>query len=152
MTEPMIFDGTSPRFGLPLLFAGQAQKELFVNEAHALVDAMLHCTIEGETSAPPSSPADGEAWLVGSEPSGDWSGRAGAIAARQAGQWLFIAPRAGFRVWDRSTRQERFYDEGWQSIMLPLEPIGGSTVDVEARAAIGDLISALRAAGVFPAA
>lgn len=34
MTEPVVFTSASPRFAIPLLFAGQAQKEVFVNEAH----------------------------------------------------------------------------------------------------------------------
>jgi hypothetical protein len=149
MTDPILFDAASPRFGLPLLFAGQAQKEMFVNEAHALTDALLHCAIEGEASGPPATPADGTNWLVGASATGDWADQEGKIACRQGDNWLFVTPRDGMRVLDRSTGQERRYFGIWQAPDAPSEPSGGSIVDAEARGAILELVAALREAGVF---
>lgn len=149
MSDPMLFDTASPRFGLPLLFAGQAQKEAFVNEAHALTDALLHCAIEGVASAPPPAPANGANWLVGEAASGAWAGQEGRIACRQAGNWLFVTPRDGMRVLDRTTGQERRFSGIWRAPTSPVEPSGGSTVDAEARGAILELIAALREAGIF---
>ena len=150
MSDPLLFDTASPRFGLPLLFAGQAQKEVFVNEAHALADALLHCAIEGEASAPPSVPVEGTSWLIASGATGAWAGKSGMLACRQAGNWLFVAPRDGLLVLDRSSGQTLRYRGSWIVPEIPLEPTGGSTVDSEARTAISQLFAALRVAGIFP--
>jgi hypothetical protein len=151
MSDPLIFDGTSPRFNLPLLFAGQAQKEAFVNEAHVLIDSLLHCAIEATAASPPASPIDGTNWLVDASPTGDWTGQAGKLACRQSGVWLFVTPKDGMHVLDRSSGQERLYFGSWKAPTAPAAPIGGTTVDAEARAAIASLITVLRQAGVLPA-
>ena len=152
MTDPIAFESTSPRFGLPLLFSAQSGKETFVNEAFAIADALLHCSIEGETAAPPTSPADGENWLVGSGATGEWAGHDGDLACRQSGNWLFVSPRDGLRVFDRSVAQEQLFSGSWRKAAAPVEPLGGMTVDAEARAAITNLVAALRALGIFPSA
>ena len=152
MSDPVTFDSISPRYALPLLYAGQAQKEIFVNEAVSRADALLHCAIEGESPTPPASPSNGDTWLVAAGASGAWAGQDGLLTCQQSGNWLFIAPRDGMRVLDRSNGQEALYFGGWQRAAVPLEPIGGSTVDDEARSAIVSLIAALRATGVLPMA
>lgn len=149
MTDPIAFDSTTPRWNLPFLFAGQAQKEAFVNEAHALVDALLHPTVEGEADAPPADPQDGDCWLVGPAPTGDWSDRAGLLACRQQGVWLFAAPRDGMRLFDRAAGHMRFYNGGWFAPTAPAAPSGGVVIDAESRAAISLLIDRLREAGIF---
>ena len=133
------------------MLPGQAQKEIYVNEALALLDALLHGAIEGTASSPPATPADGNCWLVGASPTGDWAGAGGKIAARQGGNWLFITPRDGIRLFNRATGQELLYSSGWQSASRPAAPTGGTTVDSQARAAIGQIITALTTAGVIPA-
>ncbi|MEO6388746.1 MAG: DUF2793 domain-containing protein [Croceibacterium sp.] len=152
MSDPIAFTSASPRHGLPLLFAGQAQKEFFVNEAHALIDTLLHPAIEGELAAPPTSPEAGQCWLVAPAASGDWTGKEDCLASFQAGTWVFAAPRDGMRLFDRATRQDMRYHGGWQRAIAPVTPSGGTTTDDEARTAIGQLIAALVAGGLLPAA
>lgn len=131
-------------------FPGQSQKEFYVNEAHALADALLHAACEGEASAPPPDPAEGQAWLVAPDAEGEWAGQDGKLAAFQSGAWLFAAPDDGMRLFDRATGQVLLYRGGWQRPSPPVEPAGGATVDAEARAAIAQLIAALVEAGIFP--
>jgi hypothetical protein len=148
MPDALPFPSVTPRLSLPLLFAAQAQKELFHNEALARIDALLHPVVEDEADAPPSSPTDGESWLVGPAPTGAWSGHAGAVATFQAGAWLFLAPLPGMRVFVRAAQQSAIFVGRWQKAGAIQEPSGGLYVDSQARAAIGALISALRAAGI----
>lgn len=151
MTAPTVFDSATPRFSLPLLFAGQAQKEFFVNEAHALIDVLLHSSIEGTASNPPTDPIEGECWLVGVAATGVWSGHEGSLAFCNGGTWRYLAPTDGMKVFDRSARQVRMFDGVWRAAAAPIAPTGGATVDFEARQAIEGLISALRSHGLLPA-
>ena len=149
MSDPIVFDSATPRLALPLLFAGQAQKEFTVNEALLRADLALHCTIEGEQAAPPASPVAGQAWLVAAGPTGTFAGHAAAIAGFTANGWRFIAARAGLRVYDRSAGCFRHFTDSWQRGVVPATPTGGTTIDQEARTAIGNLISKLVNAGIL---
>lgn len=151
MPDPL-YDSRTTRFELPLLFAGQAQKEGFVNETTARIDAVMHGAIEGELAAPPAVPADGQTWLVGAAASGAWLGQAGKLAARQSGNWLFITPRDGMKLLNRASGQEMRYSGSWKSAVRPALPSGGATVDAEARTTIAALLAALTTAGIVPAA
>jgi hypothetical protein len=133
------------------MLAGQAQKEGFVNECAARIDALLHGAIEAELASPPATPGDGQCWLVGASPTGDWAGQAGKIAARQAGNWLFFLARDGMKLLDRATGQEIRYNAGWQIASRPTAPGGGATIDAEARSAIAAILASLTTAGIIPA-
>ncbi|WP_235506754.1 DUF2793 domain-containing protein [Altererythrobacter sp. Root672] len=120
-----------------------------MNEAHALTDALLHPAIEGQADSPPAKPREGECWLVGASPSSTWAGHSGSLACFQAGAWMFVEPRDGLRVLDRATGQEIRFRGGWMRPVKPATPIGGATIDGEARAAIAQLVTALVAGGIL---
>lgn len=151
MTDPHTFTNTTPRLKLPNLFVAQAQKELTVNEAFAMLDALLHLAVEGEANDPPAAAADGECWLVGAAPTGNWVAQAGQIACRQAGSWLFVAPVDGMTLFDKAAGRSARFDGGWQRAAAISLPTGGTTEDAEARAAIAELVAALQLSGIVPA-
>lgn len=160
----------TPRWALPLLYAGQAQKELFHNEALALVDALLHGVAESaDLAAPPADPATGGCWIVAAGASGEWSGRTGMIACWTEGGWRFVAPRTGlsFHVVDRN--HALFHDgTEWRASVIRgdglylddervvgaragaiADTAGGSVIDVEARLTIDAILTALRGHGLI---
>lgn len=163
-------DEATARFALPLLAAGQAQKEVTHNEALARVDLALHAAVEAiGTNTPPAAPGEGTSWIVGVAPTGAWSGQAGAIAGWTAGGWRFIAPRTGTAVWSKAGGvPARFVDGTWREGVVAATrvevggvavvgaqqpavaaPTGGSVVDAEARSALGSVLAALRAHGLI---
>lgn len=142
---------TTPRFALPLLAVAQAQKEVTHNEALILLDALIHAAVEaGPLAAPPSSPVDGQCWIVGATPTGAWAGQGNAIAIRAGGGWRFAPGRAGMRA-TRLTDGARLRFDGaaWIAPETIAPPSGGSTIDAEARSTLSTLILHLAAQGLL---
>ena len=149
MSDPIAFDDTTPRLDLPLLFAGQAQKEFTVNEALLRADLAVQCVVEGERDDPPPTPVAGAAWLVGATPSGEFTGHAAAIAGWSEAGWRFIDATVGLRVFDKSAACFRHFDGTWTMPTAPAAPTGGTAIDAEAREAIVNILERLADAGIF---
>jgi hypothetical protein len=91
---------TTPRVGAPLLAAAQAQKHVTHNEALYQFDAFLCARFIDRThTAPPSSPADGDTYLVAASATGAWLGRDGNVAYCADGAWRFYPPFAGLSAY-----------------------------------------------------
>lgn len=87
----------TPNLTLPYLAASQAQKHVTVNESLRRLDAIVMLSLKDrDLSAPPTTPTEGDRYLVGAAASGAWAGRSGAIAAFQDGAWASLAPRPGW--------------------------------------------------------
>jgi len=160
----------TPRWTLPLLAAGQAQKEIAHNEALGLLDLVVQPCVESVgLDTPPGAPQPGQAWIVGPQPTGAWSGRAQALAGWTAGGWRFLVPRAGLAGWSRTDQCAAQWDgNGWHSgrvsgrelildgkkvIGSQRSPIaeasGGQVVDMEARLVLEAVLAALRGHGLI---
>lgn len=160
---------TTARFALPLIAPGQAQKEVYHNEALAAIDAALHaCVEEAPRVDPPVEPEEGESWIVADDATGAWAGQSDSLATWTAGGWRFTAPVAGMAAWDRAAGHWRHWSDtawvaGWPVAALTIggeqvvgprqpdipSPSGGTTIDAEARAAIGLLIVTLKSHGLI---
>jgi Protein of unknown function (DUF2793) len=149
MSDPLAFNTATPRLALPLLFAGQSQKEFTVNEALLRTDLVLQCAVEGELAAPPPTPLEGQVWLVAANPTGLFAGHSAAIAGFTGGGWRFIAARRGMQVYDNSAACFRVFTDTWQLCVIPPSPVGGTLIDQEARTAIDNLLEKLVIAGVL---
>jgi Protein of unknown function (DUF2793) len=163
-------DDRSARLDLPQLYAGQAQKETTHNEALAVLDLAVQATVIAVgVDVPPSNPVPGDCWIVGPGPVGAWAGQARVIAGWTVGGWRFVAPREGMRAWSIADGADaRFVAGAWRvgevrAARLLVEgvqvvgaqqptvsaPIGGVTVDAEARAAIALMLTALKEHGLL---
>ena len=160
----------SPRVGAPLLEPAQVDKSTTHNEALAILDIAVSAAVDAFLlDTPPASPAPGDYYIVGDAPTGAWVGRSLALAGYTAGGWRFIAPFAGLSVLDKASGQVAVFEAGaWElghvrATMLSIagdqvvgarlaavdDPAGGSTVDVEARAAIAAVLARLRQHGLI---
>ncbi len=101
----------TPRSALPELAAAQAQKHVTHNDALLQLDALVCCRIlDRDLSTPPSSPADGDAYIVKATGTGDWAGEDGNIAFCVDGAWRFYAPFAGLTAFVADDLEFLIYD------------------------------------------
>ena len=108
----------TPKNALPLLEAGQAQKHVTMNVGLLRLDALTRASaLSAGLTDPPTSPADGDAYLVASPAGGAWLGEDNALASFFGGEWIFVAPSIGWRVWiDDGHDIRRFNRRQWAHI------------------------------------
>ena len=102
-----------------------------------------------DTPTTTPAPSAGDCYIVGASATGGWAGHDASLAGWDGIQWTFIEARDGMTVRRLSDGTLLQYSGGWQDYSAPLDPDGGSTVDVEARTAISELITLLKAFGIF---
>lgn len=140
------------RLKLPLLAVAQAAKEMTVNEALTVLEIAVQSVVEAEVAAPPASPDAGQCWLVAAGATGGFAGHDGAIAGWTDGGWRFVEAVPGMTVWRLD--EARLLRRGptiWSGGGAVTPPAGGTTIDVEARAAILEIRARLRDWGLIAA-
>lgn len=158
------------RLAIPMLSAGQAQKEVYHNEALQTLDAVVAANVEEPPRiSPPVSPALGACYIVAAGATGAWSGKQDNLACFTAAGWRFIPPIDGLSAYVRSTSIWAVYrNSAWETGTLRgsalniggqqvvgargaaiAGPTGGTTIDAEARATITQLLTSLRLHGLI---
>ena len=126
---------TTPIAALPELAANQAQPHLIVNQALRLIDGTMQLSViaVGEND-PPVSPVDGDAYTVGSAPTGDWAAFAEYdVALYIVGSWVNLTPKTGWVAYDQTN--------GVLAIFIAGSPGGWTPLSVSSpTTTLGDLI------------
>lgn len=113
------------RLGLPYIVSSQAQKEVTHNEGLNKLDAFVTPVVADIADAPPGSPAEGDLYIVGTSPSGDFSGKANQLAQYQTGGWVFYAPFKWMDAVVESLDSRMAYDgAGWVPFGLIMKESG----------------------------
>ena len=160
----------TPRLKMPLISPGQAQKELFHNEALQVLDCIAGASVEEPPrNDPPVGPAEGATYIIGPAPTGVWVGKSGQLANMSAGGWRYIIPTEGLSALVKTSGLRAEYRSGAWAIGIIVagqveiggvqvlggqaaamtSPSGGSTIDAEARSAISLILAALRQHGLI---
>ena len=149
---------------------GCAARSIILRGALQLLDVLVAAAVEGlPLAAPPTAPVPGACYIVGASPTGAWAGRADQLAAFTSAGWRFVAPGDGLSAFIRSSGHVAVYSAGaWDigtlrgsqvhvdgdQVLGPqgaaiTGPAGGATVDAEARASIGQILTAMRGHGLI---
>lgn len=112
----------TPRLALPFIISGQAQKHITHNEALQTLDVLVQASVESRTLAtPPTTPLQGESFLVPPGATGAWAGHADELASFQSGAWLLLDPSPGWQLYCKADQTLLVFDgAAW----LPLAALG----------------------------
>jgi hypothetical protein len=85
---------------MTLLSLGQSQKEVTVNAALRILDAVSNIGVKDkDLNTPPGSPVESDLYIIGPSPTGAWAGRAKQLAVYTGGVWVYIPPKEGVCFW-----------------------------------------------------
>ena len=124
---------------------------------------------EGPCDSPPTGPSVGVCYIIGDAPTSDWAGKSHCLAGYTSGGWRFIDPIDGMSAYVKATSTWANYRAGsWEvgtlrgaglviggtqvvgSRLAAISgPSGGPIVDAESRAAIDQILAALRQHGLI---
>jgi hypothetical protein len=110
------------------------------NPNFARLEALVHLTVIAVSATPPTTPANGDCYIVAASPTGAWVGHADDIAVYYtSGGWLYIDPAVGIRAFDRSgDTYIRFDGVDWIDEIVPAADVSGPAGVVDGNVTIFD--------------
>ncbi|WP_199555142.1 DUF2793 domain-containing protein [Sandaracinobacteroides hominis] len=148
------------RLEMPMLIAGQGQKDVTHNEALMALDCLVGAVVASrQVLTPPQAPELGECWIVAPGAAGEWGGQENRLACWTVGGWRFHRVPEGFALWVVDEQRTIRRTAGGFAEVAPYGPPadgveisqGGSVIDVEAREALAALLHRLVGLGLVSA-
>lgn len=106
-----------------------------------MLGGRTHYVVENQTTNTPPSPAAGVAYIIGSSPTGAWSGKSGQIAIRDklATGWIYVAPTKGLTAYDKTNNLSYVYSgAGWVALAQGYSAVSAAAdATSAARSAVG---------------
>ena len=142
---------STPLLELPFIMAAQAQKHVTHNDALLGLDALVQLSVLSRAVAdPPTSPQEGDRYLVASLATGDWTGNEDAVAAFQDGVWQFHTPKAGWRLWIGDEARFLVHDGSqWRSVLASADLLNLSMLGINTTADAANKLSVASDAVLF---
>ncbi|GAA6212220.1 hypothetical protein NBRC116602_19610 [Hyphomicrobiales bacterium 4NK60-0047b] len=133
----------SANLQLPFIQSAQAQKHVTHNDAITNLDILTQLTVEDkDLSTPPSSPVEGNCYIIASGATAEWASKENQLAAWQDGAWRFYEPTEGWVAWIRDEDTQAVFDGTlWNELTgsggggsTNLNPVTGGLLGVNATA------------------
>jgi hypothetical protein len=126
---------TTPNLELDELVASQSQPHVPINSSLRRLDAAVQLTVLAHTNHPPVSPTDGDRYIVGTNPDGDWVGHDDEVAAYVGVAWEYLTPQTGWMAYVQDPLDTSgaaglyvYGSAGSPASWEPFTAIGGSTI------------------------
>lgn len=113
----------TPHLNITLLSQAQSQKEVTINLAIQILEALQNTgVISMALSTPPSSPNEGDLYVVKATGTGSWASQDGNFAYFINGGWIFLVPLAGMTTYDLNTSTLYVYNSGFHALIAGTNP------------------------------
>lgn len=111
---------------MPYIMPAQAQKHVTHNEALRMLDAVTHLSvIASQVDDAPSTPGEGDRYIIGPNPNSPWDGKTDQIAEFIDGAWMYLEPQVGWLAWEQGADELLVFSaSGWEGVS------SGSQVDL----------------------
>jgi Protein of unknown function (DUF2793) len=116
----------SPRLTMPYIVTGQAQKEITHNDALNDLDSLAQISVINRTTAtPPTTPAEGDSYIIAASPTGAWAGNANAVASYYSG-WRIKPAKTGWLAYVQAESIFYIFDGTAWNVFKGVVPLGSA--------------------------